>query len=111
MEDQSFLPDILVKEGYIYKKTNSVATNLPQEDFVWKLCVPATLTSKDINLALESPTSTHGGYHKTLKLKQLHYWPKMNTQVKEFVKNAQFVKNARQTIVTCKKLLVGMYLS
>lgn len=90
------LPDLMVKDGLIYKRTIPVTVDRPCEDYVWKLWVPSRLTTNTIAKAHEPTTAAHGGFHRTLKrLRELYYWPNMSAQVRDFIKRCEICKGAK----------------
>ena len=95
-DNKEQLPDLKIIDGFVYKKTLFNRTSTELNEFVWKLWIPASLTSALIAEAHEPPTKSHGGIHKTLhRLRQLYYWPNMAAQVRSYIANCEACKGAK----------------
>ena len=96
-ENQEQLPDIMISDGFIYKRCSPCTGNPETDDLVWKLWIPEELTDHLISLAHAPARSAHGGVSKTLfKLRQMFYWPGMYTQVKKFVEQCHVCKESKE---------------
>ena len=88
LNNQMKTPDLQVKDGFIYKRTDHADGNELSESFGWKLWIPQTLTTKIIEVAHCPPNKCHGGIAKTLaRLRQNFYWPNMSSNVKDYIAN------------------------
>lgn len=93
--NKNILPDVLVKNGMIYKR-NKIDNEGILDEVQWKLWVPESITHILIEKAHNEVTSAHGGIAKTLhRLKRLYYWPKMTSQVRQYVLNCQICKETK----------------
>lgn len=82
------MPDVCVSEKYIYKRMNFATGDALAEDKAWKLWVPRELRDALVQAAHCSPSSGHGGIHKTLsRIREKYYWPAMVKDVQLVVKN------------------------
>lgn len=62
-----------------------------EEETLWRLWLPKSLTDQAIKLGHES--SCHGGYFKTLtRVRQKYYWPSMAREIKAFVEKCDDCK-------------------
>lgn len=94
MKDNDRLPDIKVKDGLVFKKT--VFEQELDEVLCWKLWIPPALTHVIIEKAHNAHTAAHGGVAKTLeRVKRFFYWPRMSTQVRQFIKNCQVCQETK----------------
>jgi len=98
IENQDLFPDLLVSDGYVYKKTEFSTGDPIQEDKAWKLWVPSELRENLLINSHYSESAGHGGIHKTLeRLRLRYYWPGMVKDVQELVKNCDICKCAKST--------------
>lgn len=89
-ENNEQLPDILVSEGLVYKRTNHTIGNDVIDTKVWKLWVPSPLRNDLMAAAHFPPNKSHGGVAKTLnRLRERFYWPYMAVDVKSFIKSCE----------------------
>lgn len=81
------LPDISVRDGVIYKRTEArTGNNLIDMSFIWKVWVPGDLRTKVMTDAHNPPTAGHGGADRTTELiRRLYYWPGLGRDVRNFV--------------------------
>lgn len=101
--NQDQLPDLIVSNGFIYKKVKFCTGNPIQDDLAFKLWIPANLTEKLISLAHCPPRASHGGIAKTLyRLRQQCYWPGMASQVKNFISSCTTCKMAKAPNITLR---------
>lgn len=82
--DKTSFPDLCVSGKHICKRVKFRRGNDEEEDSLWRLWLPKSLTNKAIGNAHSS--TCHGGYFKTLaKVRELYFWPKMAKDVRKFV--------------------------
>lgn len=87
------LPDLKIENGVIYKK---MTFDPLRGESQWRLWIPDNITQPVIESAHAKPTASHGGVAKTLeRLKRFFYWPKMATQVKNFIASCQTCKETK----------------
>lgn len=73
------LPNIKIRDDFIYKWTEYATGDAVQEQNSWKLWVPSDLTADLIKRA-------HGCIAKTIfRLNTFFYWPKLVQQISDFV--------------------------
>ena len=86
-------PDVVVSDGFVYKRTEFCRGDAIQEDRAWKLWVPPELREKLLTTAHTAVSSGHGGIHKTLaSLKETYYWPGMVKEVQALIKGCDVCK-------------------
>lgn len=93
-QNQDRLPDLKIDNDKIYVRTK----NFEQEmmEFEWKLWIPQDITYVLIEKAHIYGSSVHDGITKTLKrLKTYFYWPKMSSQVRQFIQNCTTCKETK----------------
>lgn len=84
-ENQEQLPDLKVK--HFEPETT---------EFEWKLWIPEEITYALIEKAHNYTGSIHDGIHKTVnRLKTFYYWPKMTSQVRQYITNCQICKETK----------------
>lgn len=90
------LPDLRVDGEKIYKRMKTDEdTNV---EFEWKLWIPQDISHVLIEKAHGDMTSGHGGIAKTLgRLRTFYYWPKMASQVRQYVRNCEVCKETKPT--------------
>lgn len=94
-ENQEKLPDLEIRDGMIFKR-DKIEVDTTIGEVQWKLWVPESLTHLLIKKAHDIPTSAHGGVTKTLhRLRRWYYWPKMASQVRQFVLNCNICKETK----------------
>lgn len=98
-ENKNLLPDIRQSDKVILKRVKFRQGIDNEEESLWRIWLPKSLTEKVIQLGHEA--SCHGGYFKTLsRIRQKYYWPSMARDVKEFVAHCddcKIIKPANQT--------------
>lgn len=102
MEKKDLLPDISIKENFVYKRIHFRQGVQDEEDSLWRLWIPKSLTLHVIRSAHDSIISCHGGFAKTLaRVRQKYYWPGMARDVRAYVKNCdkcKMVKSSNQIL-------------
>lgn len=98
MSNESCYPDIKVMGKYIYIRTN-FATGQEEIDVnSWKLWIPKNMRPNILKRCHDSVLASHGGIGKTIELIRRHcYWPRMATDVKEYVRNCEVCKTTKAT--------------
>lgn len=92
------LPDLKVSDNFIYKRVLPRTGQDNDELKIWRLWIPSQLTPTLIEQAHTSDEGLHHGTQKILyKLKQLYFWPKMGSQVAEFIRNCEKCKLVKTT--------------
>lgn len=94
MENQEKLPDLKIDGEKIFIRPRLVDDRLV--DSQWKLWIPEDITHILMEKAHNERISGHGGIAKTLnRLRTFYYWPKMASQVRQFVKRCQTCKESK----------------
>lgn len=105
--NKNTLPVLCVSEKYVYKRTTFATADALEDDMAWKLWVPQALQTALVHAAHFSPSSGHGGVHKTLeRLREKYYWPRMVKHVQQVVKRCN-VCSANKTTNAFKKPVMG----
>lgn len=95
-ENSSRFPDLQVRGRQVFVRTQFRRGGPLTDSSGWKLWVPHSLTVNTIRNAHNPPLASHSGVGKTLeKLKRSYFWPKMSTQVADFVGNCQICKETK----------------
>lgn len=98
-EKGASLPDIRISDGYVYKRLLPRTGKEVDEVNLWKLWVPSELTSSLIADAHNCDDGLHNGRAKTIhKLRQLYFWPKLNSQVNAYVDACEKCKCCKRSI-------------
>lgn len=88
-------PNFNLKDGLVYKycsKGNLSNGFLPS----WKVVVPNSGRQDVFKKCHDDPISAHPGFFKTLnKIKQEHYWPGMDADIRKYVQNCEACKAAK----------------
>lgn len=88
-KNQVKFPKFLVKGGKIFKNCRSKG-DCGLEENGWKFYVPRSFRDKILFENHDSPLGAHLGVNKTLKKLQIeYYWPKMEIDVKKYVKTCE----------------------
>lgn len=91
----SNLPDFKLVDGYIYKRTEFSSGEIDESN-LWKLMVPIELRQDVIYSAHNTPTSAHSGIAKTIeRIRRYFYWPRLATDVKEYILNCKLCKTSK----------------
>lgn len=103
VSNQARLPDLQIRDRQVYIRTQPRSENLTAETSCWKLWVPKSLADNLISNAHDPSLASHPGVGKTLeKLKRFFYWPKMGSQVIEFVRQCQVCKETKPPNITLR---------
>lgn len=95
------LPDLKIFKGFVLKRTRFRSGLEGDEDKLWALWVPETLTADLIKNYHSSKNVGHPGISKTLaRLREKYFWPKMANQVKNYIDTCQICKEIKPTNLT-----------
>lgn len=90
-DNSNQLPDIVVSDGFVYKKTehsSGISDVLDQKTF--KLWIPSALRKSLISAAHNPPDKSHGGISKTIhRLRDRFYWPYLAADVRNYINDCQ----------------------
>lgn len=105
-KDQDRLPDLSVREGKVYRRSEFQRNQEVLDRAAWKLWVPTALTHDLISRAHNPPIMSHGGVAKTLdRLRTMFYWPNMAAQVRAYIKNCDICKVTKAPNVVLRPLM------
>lgn len=80
------LNDLMISDGFVYKRTKHTVGHEFLDTLVWKLWIPVDLRHNLIVHAHDPPHASHGGIGKTLfRLRERFFWPAMALDVKEYI--------------------------
>lgn len=91
------LPDLQVREGFVYKRTEfRTGEEALELSNTWKLWVPDELQAQVIANSHDPVTASHGGIDKTIELIRRHfYWPGLARDVRAYVSNCSICKETK----------------
>lgn len=96
--NQNRFPDIKIIDRYIYIRTSFANGNKNEEENSWKLWIPEALRQSILNRSHDSVIAAHGGMAKTLELiRRYFYWPRLVSDVREYVRNCEVCKKTKAT--------------
>lgn len=90
-------PQFQLKDGQIFKYCGkgNLASGFSA---CWKLLVPKSCRASILGKCHDDPTSAHQGVHKTSdRVKQAYYWPQMEMDIRNYVRNCEVCKAAKPT--------------
>lgn len=98
LENQENYPDIKVIDKYIYIRTAYARGDEQTDENCWKLWIPKALSKTILKRSHDSAVASHGGISKTLSLiRQYFYWPKLVTDVKEYIAQCEVCNTSKPT--------------
>lgn len=98
-------PDLKVVDNHIFKRTEPRASNVSTNDG-WRLWVPEGLTARLIKNAHDPPLASHCGIAKTVeRLKRLYYWPKMTSQVHDYILGCSVCKETKAPNISLRPFM------
>lgn len=110
IDNHEQLPDLLISDELIYKRTQHPRGNEVFDIGVWKLWVPTPLREKLIVAAHCPPNKAHGGIAKTLfRLRDRFYWPYMPLEVSNFIKSCELCQQSKSPNTILKPPLHGCF--
>lgn len=99
-DSEDLLPDLRLSDKLVYKRVKFRQGIDNEEESLWRLWLPLSLTKEVIQRAHDS--CCHGGYFKTLsKVRQYYYWPAMAKDVKAYVSlcdDCKIMKSSNQVL-------------
>lgn len=111
-ENKDSLPDITVKDNFIYKRVHFRQGVEDEEDSLWRLWIPKSLTMSVIQSGHDSVVSCHGGFAKTLsRIRQKYYWPSMSKDVRSYVQNCDKCKMVKSNNQILKPPMGSQFLT
>lgn len=85
-----------VENDILYK---ACARNSRQANSNWRVVVPQNFRREVLQDCHDSPLSAHGGFFKTIdRVRRLYYWPKMENEIRLYVKSCEICKASKQAI-------------
>lgn len=85
-----------VENDVLYK---ACARNARKTTSNWRIVVPQDSRQAILKDGHDSPLSAHGGYFKTIdRIRRQYYWPKMEEEVRRYVKMCEICKASKQAI-------------
>lgn len=109
-DNKEQLPDVMVSDGFVYKRT---CHSMGDEIFdmkTWKIWIPSALRQKLISDAHDPPSKAHGGIAKTLhRLRERFYWPYMALEVRAYIKSCEKCQTSKSPNTTLRPPLGGCF--
>lgn len=110
VDNQEQLPDLIISDDLIYKRTHHSCGDDVLDLRIWKLWVPSGLRENLIMSAHSPPNKAHGGIAKTLfRLKDRFYWPHMAVEVNHFIKKCEPCQTSKSPNTILKPPLHGCF--
>lgn len=101
--NQEQLPDLAIRDGKVYCRTDFKSDIAVGDRSNWKLWVPDSLIPDLITRAHIPPLSAHGGIRKTIdRLRAYFYWPNMASQVRNFISMCDTCKETKAPNITLR---------
>nr|XP_041630567.1 uncharacterized protein K02A2.6-like [Drosophila kikkawai] len=79
------LPDMKIVDGLAYKRTEHATGEFLNDQIIWKIWIPKDLIQEVLKNAHDHPMASHGGIHKTERVRRYRYWPGLVKDVKSYV--------------------------
>jgi transposase InsO family protein len=96
LEDRQKYPMFQVIDDKVFKKVGVLDDDLSDNTYDWKLVVPPD--KKITILQQEHDNSAHLGISKTTdRIRLRYYWPKMTSEIKEYVNKCEICKASKTT--------------
>lgn len=93
---QAKFPNLKVKDGYVYRRTEHTTGEVLHDVYVWKLWIPKAMTKEVIARAHDSVLCAHVGIHNTIeRLRKYYFWPGLVEDVKAFINNCEVCKTSK----------------
>lgn len=87
--------NLSIRNGLVYIKT-SMREECDNPDCIWRICVPKEKRMKVLKENHDSENSMHFGRFKTTeKIRSVYYWPNMNSDIAEYVKECEICKKIK----------------
>lgn len=103
VDNQPRLPDLQIRGQHVYVRTQPRKGDVMADTYCWKLWVPSGLTETVISNAHDPALASHPGVGKTIeKVKRLFFWPKMCSEIVEFIRRCQLCKETKAPNITLK---------
>lgn len=111
-ENEQSMPDLCISENLVFKRVHFRQGVVDEEDSLWRLWLPQSLTLPVIQTAHDSITSSHGGYAKTLaRIKQKYFWPTMAKDVKIYIDNCDRCKTVKSNNMILRPPMEGQFVT
>lgn len=102
------LPDLCLSDNFVYKRVRF--RDNEEEQNLWRLWVPETLTHSIIKSAHEA--GCHGGYAKTIfRIRQKYYWPQMARDVKLYIQECDDCKIIKPANITLRPPMGNQFIT
>lgn len=87
--------NLSIRNGLVYIKL-SMKEECDDPNCLWRLCVPKEKRLDVLKANHDSENAMHFGRFKTTeKIREAYYWPKMNSDIAEYVKNCEVCKKIK----------------
>lgn len=107
IDNQEVLPDLVVSGKYVYKRIR-FRDGQVEEDSLWRLWLPETLTQQVVKSAHDTKTTLHSGFIKTYeRIREKYYWPQMALDIKRYVNECEICKAVKAPNITLRAPIVN----
>lgn len=111
-ENKLSLPDICIIDDFLYKRVKFRQGAEDEEDSLWRLWIPDSLSEQVIKSAHDSLSSGHGGFAKTLsRVRQKYFWPKMVIDVKSYIDKCTICKQIKSSNAISRPTMGNQFLT
>lgn len=98
--------DLRVDGNLILKNVGKKSDTI---DDAWRLYVPTDFRRAALLECHDEPLASHGGFMKTMyRLRRLYYWPKMQQEVMQYVRECDICRATKPTNM-CQRFPMGKY--
>lgn len=100
LADEAKFPQFRVENSILYKNCERGKRSFGYVSS-WRIVVPTNKRNDVMDDCHVPPSSAHGGYHKTVdRVRRNYYWPGMDNDVRNYVRNCEVCKSVKPTNVT-----------
>lgn len=110
VENKDCLPDLRLSNNVVLKRVYFREGVENEEDSLWRIWLPKSLSEKVIRSCHNSDSSCHGGFQKTLsRIRSKYFWPSMVKDVKLFVQNCDICKSIKYPNQTSRPIMGNQF--
>lgn len=99
-EDGAKYPNFRIENSILYKNCEKGKRSFGYVSS-WRIVVPSNKRNEVMDDCHIPPSSSHGGYHKTIdRVRRSYYWPGMDKDVRNYVRSCEVCKAIKPTNIT-----------
>lgn len=103
LENKGSLPDVKVDNNIVLKRVKFRQGSEDEEDNLWRIWIPKSLSQAVIRLHHDSSTSCHGGFSKTLsRIRLKYFWPTMVRDIRAYVNGCDVCRSMKSSNITSR---------